>query len=78
MCFTSSQEQFFVHEGIEHTSGTPISVTGITVANDFIFVVASCGVCMAFRQAKNGSIAPYSMWNSLSKNILDLLTINFL
>jgi hypothetical protein len=64
--FTSSQEQFFVNNGMELPLGMTTSVTGITAANYFIFVVASSGVCMAFRHTNNGSIAPYSMWNSLS------------
>jgi hypothetical protein len=74
-----SQEQFFVHDGMEHRPlGTTTSITGITAANDFIFVVASSGVCMAFRHTKNSSIAPYSMWNSLSRTfwIYLLLTLS--
>ncbi|KAG0513284.1 hypothetical protein BDA96_10G088300 [Sorghum bicolor] len=54
------EEHFFVHDGMEHRPlGTTTSITGITAANDFIFVVASSGVCMAFRHTKNSSIAPY-------------------
>ena len=64
------QEEFPIHDDNEVSQQLMISpIAGIIPANDFIFVIDWNGFCVALHEAENSSIASYSMFYSLPKNI---------